>query len=267
MPELPDVEQHRQLVAEHAAGHRVERVVVNDPDLLEGTSPQGLGRSLVGRLVAPPRRHGKWLLLAFDDEDGPHLLVHFRMSGRLVWHEHGELDDQDAVALHLAHGALAYRSRRRLGAVSYLPPGGDPQDITGPLGPDATDLDRARLAGLLADRRGGLKSALLDQRLVAGLGNELVDELLWRSGLHPRRAAASLSTEELDVLDRQLRQLLRRAIRAGHVPAGPTWLTGQRDERSPACPRCGALLEHGQVGGRTTLWCPREQPDPGRTEA
>ena len=262
MPELPDVEQHRRNVAEHATGHGVERVVVNDPDLLEGTSPQGLGRSLVGRVVAPPRRHGKWLLLAFDGEDGPHLLVHFRMSGRLVWHEDGEIDDDDAVALRLDQGALAYRSRRRLGAVSYLPPGGDPEKITGPLGPDAAELDRERLRALLAGRRGGLKSALLDQRCVAGLGNELVDELLWRSGLHPRRGASSLAAEEVEALHGQLRSLLRRAMRAGHVPSGPTWLNGQRAEQAPTCPRCDAPLERAQVGGRTTLWCPREQPRP-----
>lgn len=261
MPELPDVEQHRRTVVDHAAGQRVEQVVVNDPDLLAGTSPQGLGRSLVGRVLAAPRRHGKWLLLAFDGEDGPHLLLHFRMSGQLVWHEDGVIDD-DAVALRLEHGALAYRSRRRLGVVSYLPPGGDPEEVTGPLGPDATELDRAGLGEVVEGRRGGLKSALLDQRRIAGLGNELVDELLWRSGLHPRRRASSLEPPELDVLHRHLRSVLRRAIRAGHVPSGPTWLNGQRDEREPHCPRCGAPLVREQVGGRTTLWCRTDQPPP-----
>jgi len=263
VPELPDVEHHRRTVAEHATGQRVERVAINDPALLEGTSPQGLGRSLVGRTVTAPRRHGKWLILEFDGEDGPHLLVHFRMTGRLVWHEDGEVAGDDAVALHLEHGVLAYRSERRLGAVWYLPPGTEREEVTGPLGPDAVTLDRNGLAEVLGDRRGGLKSALLDQARIAGLGNELVDEVLWRSRLHPRRRAASLEPDELDALHQQLRIVLRRAIRAGHVPAGPTWLNGQRAEREPRCPDCGGPLVRERIAGRTTLWCPTEQPPPG----
>lgn len=258
MPELPDVEKHRRTVAEHARDRTVERVEVTDPGLLQGTTPQGLGRSLAGRRVAEPRRHGKWLLVPFD-EDGPTLLYHFRMTGELVWATEDDTGDDEAVALHLGGGRLAYRSRRRLGGVTYLRPGQDPQEVTGELGPDATTVDRAQLAELLAGRRGGLKSALLDQALVAGLGNELVDEILWRSQLHPRRAAAYLGDDEVEALHRQLHDVLRRSIRAGHVPAGGSWLNGQRGASDPHCPRCGAALEAAQVGGRTTLWCPREQ--------
>lgn len=262
MPELPDVEQHRRTVAQHATGQRVERVVVNDVGLLEGTSPQGLGRCLAGRVVASPRRHGKWLIVPFDGDDGPRLVVHFRMSGRLVWHAAGEVSDEDAVVLRFEHGAPGYRSRRRLGRVHYLRAGGDLEEVTGPLGIDAAELDRHGLAELLEDRRGGLRSALLDQRRIAGLGNELVDELLWRSGLHPRRSASSLSTRELDVLHRTLRSVLRRAISSGHLPSCPWWLKGQRDAREPRCPRCDTGLVHERIAGRTTLWCPQDQPVP-----
>lgn len=260
MPELPDVEKHRHTVAEHAYGRRVERIEVNDPGLLHGTTPQGLGRSLVGRTVAEPRRHGKWLLVPFD-ADGPTLLYHFRMTGELVWATDDAVGD-GAVTLHLGGGRLTYRSRRRLGGVSYLRAGHGPQEVTGELGPDATALDREQLGALLGGRRGGLKSALLDQSLIAGLGNELVDEILWRTRLHPRQAAAGLGEEEVEALHRHLHDVLRRSIRAGHVPAGEKWLTGQRGANDPRCPRCGAQLETAQVSGRTALWCPREQPAP-----
>ncbi len=260
MPELPDVEKHRRTVAEHAQGRTVERIEVNDPELLHGTTAQGLGRSLVGRTVAEPRRHGKWLLVPFDT-DGPTLLYHFRMTGELVWVTDPTADAAGgAVTLDLGNGQLVYRSRRRLGGVSYLRAGQEPQEVTGELGPDATTLDREQLGALLAGRRGGLKSALLDQSLIAGLGNELVDEILWRSRLHPRRAAAGLGQQELDTCHEQLQDVLRRSIRAGHVPAAADWLTGQRDADDPRCPRCQAQLETDQVGGRTTLWCPQEQP-------
>jgi formamidopyrimidine-DNA glycosylase len=262
VPELPDVEAHRRAVADHAGGKTVRRVEVRDAELLEGTSAQGLGRSLVGRVVGTPRRRGKWLIVPTADE-GPTLLFHFRMTGELVWLDDGETSDEDAVAFHLEDGTLSYRSRRRLGGVTYLRAAQDPEEVVGPLGPDADQLDREQLAEILGGRRGGLKSTLMDQRRVAGLGNELVDEILWRSYLHPRRPAAELEDDELDELHRQLRMVLRPSIRAGHVPSGPTWLNGQRRVEGPSCPRCGDQLERARVAGRTTFWCPTEQPATG----
>jgi formamidopyrimidine-DNA glycosylase len=261
VPELPDVEGHRRTVARHATGQTVRRVAVDDPELLEGTSPQGLGRSAVGRVVGEPSRHGKWLSVGLDD-GGPTLVFHFRMTGELVWTPEGEPTGRDAVALHLDDGTLSYRSRRRLGRVTYLRPGQDLQLVTGPLGPDADEVDRRRLGQLLAGRRGGLKSALMDQRLLAGLGNELVDEILWRSELHPARPAAELTDDDLDTVHHHLRAVLRRSIRAGHVPSGPRWLNAQRAVDEPRCPRCGTGLRRDQVAGRTTFWCPEHQPPP-----
>jgi formamidopyrimidine-DNA glycosylase len=262
VPELPDVEAHRRTVAAHAQGQAVRRTEVHDPALLAGTSPQGLGRSLRGRVIGSPCRRGKWLLLP-TEQDGPTLVFHFRMTGELVWLSDGQTSAEDAVALHLEDGTLSYRSRRRLGGVTYLRVGQDPEEVTGPLGPDADELDREQLAEVLAGRRGGLKSTLMDQRRVGGLGNELVDEILWRSYLHPRRAAAELDDDELDELHRQLRMVVRRSVRAGHVPSGPTWLNGQRSSEERTCPRCGGPLERAQVAGRTTFWCPTEQPATG----
>lgn len=255
MPELPDVEGHRRTFAEHCAGREVDRIEVPDPELLEGTSPQGIGNGLRGVPFEPPRRHGKWLIA--PTEGGPTLLFHFRMTGELVWTR--EPDDYDALVLHFDDGALRYRSRRRLGRVWFVPTGGDVDEVTGPLGPDATEVDREQLAALLEGRRGGIKSALMDQELIAGLGNELVDEILWRSGIHPATSVRILSDEDVRRSHREMRAVLRRSIRAGHVPSGPTWLNGVRGEDEPACPRCGARLRRGTVAGRTTYWCPEEQ--------
>jgi formamidopyrimidine-DNA glycosylase len=262
VPELPDVESHRRTIADHATGSTIRRVEVRDPDLLHGTTPQGLGRSLVGRTVGEPRRHGKWLWVPLGD-DGPSLFFHFRMTGELVWHPDATDAADDALALHLDEGTLSYRSRRRLGGVTYLAPGRAPTEVTGELGPDAPDVDRAQLAELLARRRGGLKSALMDQTVIAGLGNELVDEILWRSRLHPAVRASSLDDDQTDALHHHLRDVLRRSIRAGHVPSGPTWLNGQRGQDDPRCPRCGAALERDTIAGRTAYWCPQDQPEPG----
>jgi formamidopyrimidine-DNA glycosylase len=262
MPELPDVEGHRRTIAQQATGKRVRRVVVNDPGLLDGTSPQGLGRSLTGRVVGEPWRHGKWLMVALDD-NGPTLVFHFRMTGELVWSPDGHhAADTDALAIVVDDGVLSYRSRRRLGGITYLRPGLDVEVVTGELGPDADDVDRRQLGELLADRRGGLKSALMDQRLIAGLGNELVDEILWRSGIHPATRASDLADEQVHRIHRHLREVLRRSIRAGHVPSGPRWLNGQRGQDDPRCPRCDTALRREQIAGRTTFWCPQHQPRP-----
>lgn len=257
MPELPDVEKHRRLAERTVAGARVEAVEVPDPQLLVGTSPQGVGRSLSGRVLDAAQRRGKWLLLPAG---GPTLVVHFRMTGELAWSTDDEDHPDDRLRLVVASGRLAYRSRRRLGRVWYLPDGADPSQVTGPLGPDALAIDRDELAGRLADKRGGLKSALMDQALVAGLGNELVDEILWRAGIDPRRRARELDADELKATHRALRAVLTRSVRAGHVPSGPTWLNAQRDADDPRCPACGRPLTIATVAGRTTFWCETDQP-------
>jgi formamidopyrimidine-DNA glycosylase len=129
------------------------------------------------------------------------------------------------------------------------------------VGPDALGLRRAELAGLLAGRRGAVKAALMDQAVVAGLGNLLVDEILWRARIHPRRPAARIDDGELGRLQRAMHGVLHESVRHGRVPPKPGWLTGVRDDRGARCPRCRAVLERGRLGGRTARWCPRCQPD------
>ena len=124
------------------------------------------------------------------------------------------------------------------------------------LGPDAAEVSRAEFRRRVGRGRAPLKARLLDQRAIAGVGNLLADESLWRAGLSPEREAGSLSEAELDELRRALRAATRRAIRRGGVHTGD--LIRHR-HRGGTCPRCGAVLERATVGGRTTYWCPREQ--------
>lgn len=257
MPELPDVEAHRRTFAEHAAGRRVVEVTVPDPDVLTDTTPQGLGRALSGRRFAEPGRHGKWLLAGTGD-GGPVLAVHFRMTGTLAWTAEGDVHDDDAVVLRFEDGALHVRTVRRFTEVRLIPAGDEPQDHLGPLGPDAWTMDRGTFDAVLDGRGGGIKSALMEQELIAGLGNLLVDELLWRARVHPRAAVAALD-DRRDELWSAMREVLRQSIAAGHVPSGPTWINAQRGADDPRCPRCDAALRRTTVAGRTTWWCPAEQ--------
>lgn len=261
MPELPEVEEHRRTIEEHATGLTVRAVRVADAELLHGTSPAGLTRSLRGRAVAAPGRRGTWLWLRTDDGDGPTLVFHLRTTGELVFDEQDEDASGDVLTLVFDTGRLAYRARRRVGGVSYLRPGTDVEEATGPLGPDAAEIDRSGLQEALGGHTGAVKSALLNQRRIAGLGNELVDEILWRTGIHPRSATRELERDALGAMHRELRSVLGQSVRAGHVPSGPTWLNGQRTASSPRCPRCDTELERAKVAGRTTFWCPRDQPE------
>ena len=102
----------------------------------------------------------------------------------------------------------------------------------------------------------------MDQELVAGLGNELTDEILWRARLHPGVGASSLHEEELDRLHGALTEVVATSVRHGRIPALDGWLESVRGDDAPVCPRCGAPVERRSVAGRTAYVCSREQPPP-----
>lgn len=258
MPELPDVEGFFRMAA-RATGRRIERVEVADARILRNTSPQGLGRALKGSTLERPRRHGKWLFLRAG---GPTVVLHFGMTGGLRYDvEPEERDREDKVVLRLDRGELRFRSRRILGGLWLARSDGELGEITGPLGPDALGLGRRDLEELLERRRGALKPALTDQALLAGVGNELSDEILWQARLNPRRPVSSLEKAECARLHGAMRKVLRESARRGIIPRRPSWLTGRvRGDGDEACPRCGSDLVSGKVGGRTSWWCPRCQP-------
>jgi formamidopyrimidine-DNA glycosylase len=257
MPELPDVEGFRRFFDRHAAGKRVRRVHDVDEYLLKNTSPSGLGRALGGRRFEQARRHGKLLVCPTD---GATLLLHFGMTGSLVWSgEEPEQHPHDRLSLELDDGELRYRNMRKLGSIRLARDERELDEIVGRLGPDWLDVSRERLDELLDGRRGSIKAALMDQSLAAGLGNLTADESLWQARIDPRRAVSSLGEHDRDVLHRAIRTVLADSIPHGLVPGKRTWLTGARDRRDAACPRCGARLERVRIGGRTTVFCPREQ--------
>jgi formamidopyrimidine-DNA glycosylase len=259
MPELPDVEGFRRVLAEHATGRRVRRVEVHDRAMLRNRSPHALGRALEDARFREPRRHGKWLLAPVRDVV---VLIHFGMTGRLEWVDgDGAPHPHDRIVFRCEGGELRYRNMRRFGGV-WVAKEDEIGTVTGPLGPDAAQLRRRDFHELMTRRRGGMKAALMDQRLVAGLGNLLVDEILWRARIHPRTEVRSLTPARGDALYDALRRTLRSSIPTGRVPPRRGWLTGVRDERDARCPRCGTSLRRTTVAGRPTRWCSRCQPVP-----
>ncbi|MEU6733577.1 DNA-formamidopyrimidine glycosylase family protein [Streptomyces physcomitrii] len=259
MPELPDVEAFREVLATCGQGRRIRGVEVRDASVLHGIGVRRFVRELEGRRLRAPRRHGKWLL---GGTDGPTLAFHFGMTGELRCTRDEEPGAYDRVLIAVGGGrCLHYRDQRKLKGLWLLDEAGVRRLLAG-LGPDAAAVDRADFDRLLLARRGGLKSALTEQSVLAGLGNLLADEILWRAGLHPSRPAAGLGEAERRRLYRALRGVLRTSIDAGRVPPRGSWLTGRRDDPGGACPRCGTALRRGRIAGRGTYWCPRCQPAP-----
>jgi formamidopyrimidine-DNA glycosylase len=259
VPELPEVEQYRA-AAELALGRIIASVHSPDDWYLKGgvTGPV-VEAALVGRSFVAARRIGKLLLL--DVDEGPTVGIRFGMTGTLLVDGAAAIerlrhtparDDRKWVrwAVGFADGgSLAVRDPRRLGGVTLDP------DLAR-FGPDALTITLAQLARALDGSTTALKARLLDQSELAGIGNLIADEVLWRAGLSPLRPAGSLTPAEVRRLHRHLRLTLDALLERGGSHLG-----NLVDERHPdgRCPRDGAELARAAVGGRTTWWCPRHQ--------
>lgn len=267
MPELPEVETIRTQLAPRLEGKTLRRVEILDPRLTRPHDRLAVAARLEGARVLAVERRGKYLLVRLSG--GLALLVHLRMTGSFGFlpttHERAVLELDDGVR-------LVYRDVRRFGTWLVL----DEDELEGylqakngpePLGPAFT---AAWLERRLSRRRAPVKAALLDQRVVAGLGNIYADEALWRARIGPLRPAGELAHEEVARLHRAIRAVLRTGIaRQGSTLrdyAAPDGTAGvmQREFRAygregEPCDRCGTPLAKARVGGRGTWFCPRCQ--------
>lgn len=285
MPELPEVETVRRTLAERVVGKRVERVRVHRRDVVRGGA-RDAAALLRGTRLVDITRHGKQLAIVGASDSGQTgcVCVHLGMSGSLCVAEQGtrglsrptgtEVPEPQNKADHVHvvwtlddRTRLRFRDPRRFGGLWVFPSEQElHQRRWDRLGPDALSITPGRLhAGLCRTRR-ALKAALLDQHLVAGLGNIYVDELLHATGLHPRKMAAAVTHPECVRLVRVMRRLLNRAIDAGgstlrdYVDASGN--AGGYQARFRAygrggqpCKGCGEPLGTLVVAGRTTTAC------------
>jgi formamidopyrimidine-DNA glycosylase len=261
VPEILEIELYRRH-AEEAIGRTVAAVQAEDDWYLkEGLDGPTARAALIGRTLTAARRRGKLLLMDTDGGDGPVLGLRFGMTGRLVVDHGPALDDLvygsnreepawDRFALDFVDGGhLRMRDPRRLGGVIL-----DPDEEA--LGPDALSLTLSQLRAALADSTAPLKARLMDQHRVAGLGNLLTDEILWRAGLDPARVTRSLDDDEVRRLHRHIRTGLARMGDRGGSHTGDL----QEDRhRGGLCPKDGTPLLRRTIGGRTTYSCPLHQ--------
>ncbi|HNU35336.1 MAG TPA: DNA-formamidopyrimidine glycosylase family protein, partial [Methanomassiliicoccales archaeon] len=208
MPELPEVEMARRFVEEHLKGSRVTSLDILDGRMLISGSEREMRREFLGRTVGKVYRHGKHLLIEIGENQ---LHIHLGMSGSLHLVADGEHTTHERFRLDLEEGTLVLDDPRRFGRIGTYNRTDDLLAEKG-LGPDALTVSDKVFVSRMADRRGSIKPALLDQSVIAGVGNLYADEALFQERLHPVTKVDSLSSEEMAKLERRVRRVLEASI-------------------------------------------------------
>lgn len=272
MPELPEVENVRQGLLSAVVGQTVSRVSLRRPDVVRGKKrPADL---LKGQMITRVDRKGKQLALVTEMSGaggGVCLCVHLGMTGSLRCHDPRKPfvpDGHTHVVWHMANGSrLAFRDPRRFGGIWTFASTDDLiEQRWSRLGPDALMIKPTQLHSGFRKTRRVLKAVLLDQSIVAGLGNIYVDELLFNCRVSPVRPACELDHKQVQQLVTRMRRLLDRAIRSGGStlrdytnaqgqPGGYQFSHKVYGRSGQACAQCGGLLSNATIAGRTTVYC------------
>jgi formamidopyrimidine-DNA glycosylase len=282
MPELPEVETVKEGIAPAMAGKVIEKAEVNRPDL-RWPFPDNMAARLTGKRVSGLRRRSKYILVDLDS--GETLLIHLGMSGRMLvsgvtigefHHPHPTPAKHDHVVFHMEGGArITFNDARRFGAMDLMPTAAQEDHwLIRDIGPEplGNAFNEAYLIERLKGRNTPIKSALLDQRIVAGLGNIYVCEVLFRAGIHPARRAGKISAARVASLVPLIRQVLSEAIAAGgsslrdyrqsdgelgyfqHV-----FQVYDREGKTCVTPDCGKTIRRIVQSGRSSFFCPQCQ--------
>jgi formamidopyrimidine-DNA glycosylase len=279
MPELPEVETVRRGLEPVMVGHVIAQADVNRPDLRWPLPPR-MAERLTGARVSALRRRSKYILA--DLSTGETLLIHLGMSGRMLisgqqvgefHHDHPAPEKHDHVVLHMEGGArITFNDARRFGAMDLVPTdGANAHTLLARLGPEplGNEFDESYLVAALAGRNTPVKSALLDQHLVAGLGNIYVCETLYRARLSPLRSAGQIPADQVRSLVPVIRAVLDEAIEAGgsslrdyRQAGGELGYFQHRfqvyDREGEACqtPGCTGTITRVVQSGRSSFYCP-----------
>jgi len=270
MPELPEVETIARGLSPLLVGRRVTGLDVLDNRVFPG-DVRTFRREFTGRLITGVRRRAKVCLV--EVEGGRHIAFHLKMTGRLLVPAPGmEPDRHLRVVIELDDvRALHFVDMRRFGLCLGFGPGGLSQwDFFRRLGPEPLDMSTARFRRLMTGRSGRVKALLLDQEVIAGIGNIYADESLFLAGINPLTRADALTPKNLDALLGALQDVLRRAIAAGGstirdyrtaegVAGSFQWNFKVYGRAGLPCPACGGRLAVTKAGGRTSTFCPRCQ--------
>lgn len=267
MPELPDVEIFRRRIEENALRRVVETVRVSSDDLLVDTSESSLRDALRGHTLRETLRHGKHLFVRSGEERRRWLRLHFGMTGSVEIYQRDDepQPEHTHLALDLEGGrTLAYRCPRKFGEIGLVDEPAVFVEASG-LGPDpwgggvAGAFDLSDFREVLEGRRGMLKPTLMNQDVLAGLGNVYVDEALFQAELHPETRVDDLDSDAVARLWESTKVVMETAVERDADPERlpEDWLLPRR-EKGP-CPRCDGSIVKSEVGGRATYRCDSHQ--------
>ena len=252
---MPEVETFKRYLDDTSLHQRITGVEVRDTYILKRLSARRLASRLEGHRFENSRRHGKHLFVRAGDEFW--LRLHFGMTGSLQYLKRDEAAPKTARVIFRFTGnrRLAFDDQRKFGEIELI------EDIdkflqTRRLGPDALGIRLSQFEAILGKRRGAVKANLLNQQLIAGIGNLYADEILFRARMHPATDVARVSDNELKALFRAMRHVLARAIalKTDFNRLPKSWLLTHRG-KGGRCPRCGRALKSATIGGRTSWFC------------
>lgn len=263
MPELPDVETFRRYLNATSLHQPIEHTHVESDLLGEGVTPQLLQRRLKGAEIAETRRRGKYLFGHLSNENW--LVLHFGMTGFLrYFREQGDAPEHTRLLIEFKNGFfLAYDCQRKLGTIAVT------DDLDGfihrkELGPDAWGLDFSEFESALSGHRGMIKSTLMNQSILAGIGNVYSDEILFQARLRPDVSAEDLNRKDLRRLYDAMKDVLDTTVDCQADPERfpDSYLTPRR-ESGADCPGCDGAVKSVKISGRTSYFCPRCQNQSG----
>ncbi|MBQ6808815.1 MAG: bifunctional DNA-formamidopyrimidine glycosylase/DNA-(apurinic or apyrimidinic site) lyase [Firmicutes bacterium] len=272
MPELPEIENLKRSLEPYLPGQRIQSVEVRRSEVIKHPDADSFVRDLCGKQIKSLSRRGKYLRIHM--EDGSMLVAHLRMTGRLLYSEPEQAElPHTHLCFQLENGLLRYSDVRRFGCLWLIAPWED-DDFTGmaKLGPEPLEegFSAACLMQRLSSRKTSIKQGILDQGVIAGLGNIYADEALFEAGILPQRLCSSLRPEEWQTLAAAIPPILNSAIQhrgtsfsdyldgEGRKGENQMFLMAYQRGGEP-CLRCGARMEKTRVAGRGTCFCPRCQ--------
>src|SRR5437867_6042563 len=255
MPELPDVESFKRYLDATSLHQRITTVDVRSAYVLKGVSARELDRRLKGRRFESSRRHGKHLFVRADHDIW--LRLHFGMTGSLYYSKRADDAPRQTRVLFVFANAhcLAFDDQRKFGEIGLVADVEQYLRKRG-LGPDALHISLLQFGEILRTHRGAVKSILLNQKLIAGIGNIYADEILFRARIHPATLTSALNDKDLRRLFRATRHVLEKAIalKTDFNRLPKSWLLTNRGKQG-RCPRCGRALKSATIGGRTSWFC------------
>ncbi len=270
MPELPEVETVRTVLTPYIQGQTVTKVNINLPKVVANLTPDQFIQHLTGQTINNIARRGKFLTLHL--QSGAYIVLHLRMTGTLTVEKVGtEYEKHTNLCLTFQNGhELRFIDSRGFGRWWYFGPGQPDTSGQNKLGPEPSAVTLAYLQKKITTRQTALKTLLLDQHIIAGIGNIYADEICFRAHIRPNRRGSSLTKTELQALTTQIPAVIREFIQFHHVPFAVYAQSKGRSYQNDAnlavygranqpCLQCGQDLIGTRIGQRSSVYCPHCQ--------